>query len=338
MQNNDKKILLAHGAGGKQSRDLVNEVFAKYFSNPTLDAMGDAGVVELPSNKIAMTTDGYVVKPIFFPGGNIGKLAICGTVNDLAVSGALPRYITAGFVIEEGFPLDELETIANSMSQAAKEAGVAIIAGDTKVVARGDCEGVFITTAGIGEIVSTKPITPDRIQVGDAIIINGSIADHGMAIMAARKNLSLAAPITSDCASLNGLTSALMKTIPETRFMRDATRGGLAAVLCEACENQKFGIEIIEDSIPLNDATAATCEILGIDPLHVANEGKLIAFVPADNAKLAVETLKKYPAGAGSAIIGTVTDNNEGRVKLKTSVGTHRLITMPTGDLLPRIC
>jgi hydrogenase expression/formation protein HypE len=338
MQNNDDKILLAHGAGGKQSRDLVNEIFAKHFSNPTLDAMGDAGVVEMPGDKIAMTTDGYVVKPIFFPGGNIGKLAICGTVNDLAVSGAKPRYITAGFVIEEGFPLRELEEITSTMAKAAKEAGVAIIAGDTKVVARGDCEGVFITTAGIGEIVSTEPITPDRIQPGDAIIINGSIADHGMAIMAARKNLSLSAPIVSDCASLGGLTSALMDAIPETRFMRDATRGGLAAVLCEACEGQKFGIEISEDSIPLNEATAATCEILGIDPLHVANEGKLIAFVPGDRAELALETLKKNPAGRGSAIIGVVTKSDPGRVKLATTIGTHRLISMPTGDLLPRIC
>ena len=335
---NSGNILLAHGAGGKQSRDLVSEIFAKHFSNPTLDAMGDAGVVEMPSNKIAMTTDGYVVKPIFFPGGDIGKLAICGTVNDLAVSGAKPRYITAGFVIEEGFSLNELETIASSMAKAAEEAGVTIVAGDTKVVARGDCEGVFITTAGVGEIVSTEPITPDRIQPGDAVIINGSIADHGMAIMAARKDLSLAAPIVSDCASLNGLTSALMKAIPGTRFMRDATRGGLAAVLCEACEGQNFGIEIVEDSIPLNEATAATCEILGIDPLHVANEGKLIAFVPADSAELAVETLKKHPTGTGATIIGTITDSDEGRVRLTTAVGTHRLITMPTGDLLPRIC
>ncbi len=335
MQN---KILLAHGAGGKQSRDLVDEIFAKHFSNPTLDAMGDAGVIEMPGKRIAMTTDGYVVQPIFFPGGDIGKLAICGTVNDLAVSGARPRYITAGFIIEEGFPLDKLEKIASSMALSAKKSGVAIIAGDTKVVARGDCEGVFITTAGVGEIISREPITPDRIKPGDAIIINGSIADHGMAIMAARKNLSLSTTIESDCASLNQLTSALMEAIPETRFMRDATRGGLAAVLCEACEEQKFGIEVEENAIPLNDATSATCEILGIDPLHVANEGKLIAFIPAESASQAVETLRKHPEGIGATIIGRATEGNAGRVKLTTAVGTHRFITLPTGDLLPRIC
>jgi len=331
-------ILLSHGSGGEQSRSLVREIFAKRFSNPALNAMGDSAIVEIPRSLLAFTTDSYVVKPLFFPGGDIGKLAVCGTVNDLAVAGARPAYLTAAFVIEEGFEMSLLERVADSMAATAREAGVSIVAGDTKVVERGGLDGLFITTSGIGELFVSRPLNPARIEPGDAIIVNGAVADHGMAIMSAREGLSFTAEIESDCAPLASLAESLAAAVPDVRFMRDATRGGLAAVLNEAVEDRSFGVEIEEGTIPLNESTAAACELLGLDPLSVANEGKLVAFVPEKQAELALATMQGHRLGRKAAIIGRATADEAGRVTLITSVGTRRLVAMPSGSQLPRIC
>lgn len=330
--------MLAHGSGGTQTRDLIHNVFAKHFSNAALDVMGDSALIEIDRARLAFTTDSYIVKPIEFPGGGIGRLAVCGTINDLAVAGAKPLYISAGFIIEEGFEIPLLERIVARMASIAKEAGVAIVTGDTKVVEKGGADGIFINTAGVGEVISANPILASRIKPGDAIIINGPIADHGMAIMAAREGLNLKSTIESDCAPLNELVEKLVSAIPDTRFMRDATRGGLGAVLCEAAEGQNFGIEIDERRIPLNEGTLAACEILGIDPIYVANEGKLVAFVPEKSAETALATIRSHTFGKEASIIGHVTEENTGKVTMKTSVGSRRLIVMPSGDQLPRIC
>lgn len=331
-------ILMAHGSGGVQSRELVRDLFAKRFANPALDAMGDAAIIEIPRSRLAFTTDAFVVKPLFFPGGDIGKLAVCGTVNDLAVAGARPRYLTASFIIEEGFELALLERIVDSMAATAREADVTIVAGDTKIVGRGSCDGLFITTAGVGELFVQEPMSPRRIEPGDAVLLNGPIADHGMAIMAAREELSLSTDIASDCAPLASLAESLAAAAPGIRFMRDATRGGLAAVLNETVEGQRFGIEIDETTIPLAEGTAAACELLGIDPLAVANEGKLVAVVPASVATLALTAMQTHPLGRQAAIIGRATAEDAGRVTLVTTVGTKRLVAMPSGEQLPRIC
>lgn len=331
-------IQLAHGGGGVKSRALIRDIFAKRFANPALDAMGDSAVVEVPRSRLAFTTDAFVVKPLFFPGGDIGKLAICGTVNDLAAAGARPLYLSASFVIEEGFEIASLERIADSMAKTAREAGASIVAGDTKVVEHGGCDGLFISTSGVGELFVSRPMDPARIEPGDAVIINGPVADHGMAIMAAREGLSFTTEIESDCAPLAALAELLAAAVPEVRFMRDATRGGLSAVLNEAVEDRPFGIEIEESRVPLREGTAAACELLGLDPLNVANEGKLVVVVPERSAMFALATMQGHPLGKGSAIIGQATAEEAGRVTLLTSVGTRRLVAMPSGEELPRIC
>lgn len=347
------QILLAHGGGGIQSRELVREIFAKRFKNSVLDEMGDSAILSLvngapspyplPSrerenDRIAFTTDAFVVKPLIFPGGDIGKLAVCGTVNDLAVAGAKPIAISASFIIEEGFEIKILEKIADSMAQTAREAGVCIVAGDTKVVEHGHCDKIFITTSGIGTMITKKSMSPKNISVGDAIIISGNIADHGIAIMTAREGLKLESQIKSDCAPLNELTQALLFAVPDVSFMRDPTRGGLAATLNEAAENMNFGIEINESAIPVNQETMAACEILGIDPLHIANEGKLVAFVPAASADKSLAALRSHPLGREASVIGYVVADHQEKVVLKTSTGSKRIISMPTGEILPRIC
>jgi hydrogenase expression/formation protein HypE len=335
---NDTEILLAHGGGGIKTQELIQHIFKKHFSNPQLDALGDAAYIHAPKEALAMTTDGYVVKPLFFPGGNIGKLAMCGTINDLAVSGARPMYITASFFIEEGFALKTLEKIVISMADIMQVSGVQIVAGDTKVVEHGKCDGVFICTSGVGRLFVKEPLSPSRIQPGDAIIINGPIADHGMAIMAAREGLSLTSTIESDSAPLHTLVELLVSLIPDTHFMRDCTRGGLATVLCEACENMPFGIDLIEEQIPLNEGTAAACEILGLDPLYVANEGKFIAIIPGEVGEMAVEIMRTSPLGRHAALIGHVSESHPGKVAMETTIGSQRQIPMKAGDQLPRIC
>lgn len=332
------KITLSHGSGGIKSRELVTEIFAKHFSNPILNTMGDSAIVNVPASSLAFTTDAFVVKPLFFPGGDIGKLSICGTINDLAVSGAHPLYIVASFIIEEGIDIALLEGIVKSMAAAAREAGVTVVAGDTKVVEKGSTDTLFITTSGIGKIFVAKPIATSRIEPGDAILINGTVADHGISIMTAREGLSFQTEIQSDCAPLHDLVKSLATAVPDIHFMRDVTRGGLATVLNEVVLGGKLGIDVDEIKIPLRKNTSAVCEILGIDPLYVANEGKLVAIVPPNAADKALLAMQAHPLGTNAAIIGHVTCENSGKVSLTTKIGTKRIIAMMSGDQIPRIC
>ncbi len=331
-------IYLAHGGGGTMGRDLIRDLFVKHLANPALTELGDAALLSLPHERVAFTTDAFVVRPLCFPGGDIGKLAICGTINDLAVSGARPIALTASFILEEGLELALLEEVVRSMAATAVEAGVAVVAGDTKVVERGRGDGIFITTAGVGELIAPRPLRPGNIQPGDAILISGPVADHGIAILTSREGLTFQSEIQSDCAALHSLAAELIAAVPEVRFMRDPTRGGIAALLNETAEGMDFGIAIEESSVPVRPATASACELLGIDPLHVANEGKLVAFVPASEAQQALAAVRAHPLGREAAIIGKVTADHPGRVALTTLAGTERLLAMPAGELLPRIC
>jgi hydrogenase expression/formation protein HypE len=336
----NKTILLGHGSGGKLSHDLIKDLFVKYFSNKVLSEQTDAAILNIATGKIAFTTDSFVVDPIFFPGGDIGKLAVAGTVNDLAVSGARPLYLSSSFIIEEGMLFDDLEKIVISMAAEAKKAGVMIVTGDTKVVNRGKCDKVFINTAGIGEI-DPKCFsigTGSKIQPGDKIIINGTIADHGMAVMAAREELSFKTNIQSDCACLNHLIKEALNATDHMKFMRDATRGGLATVLCELAENKQFGIEIDEAALPVNENVRGMCELLGFDPLYVANEGKVVMVVGKEDADQVLKVLKANELGKEASIIGEVVDDHHGRAWLTTGIGGRRIIDMLAGEQLPRIC
>ncbi len=336
----NQNILLSHGSGGKLSHDLIGGLFVKYFSNAWLDAQTDSAIIGLSQKNIAFTTDSYVVDPIFFQGGNIGKLAVCGTVNDLAVSGAKPLYLSCGFIIEEGFPMDDLETIVKTMAEEAKIAGVKIVTGDTKVVNRGKCDKIFINTAGIGEMEENKKHISfgTNISVGDKIIINGSIGDHGIAILAARESLNFKSEVNSDCAALNGLIGESLKISDGIKFMRDATRGGLATVICELAKSKKLGITINEKDIPVKEIVKGTCEIFGFDPLYLANEGKVVMVVAKEDAEKILETMKNHPKGKEAAIIGEITQSNPGKVLMQTEVGGRRIIDMLAGEMLPRIC
>jgi len=335
-----KNILLGHGSGGKLSHDLIGSLFVKYFDNPVLKAQTDSALLELESSSVAFTTDSYVVDPIFFPGGNIGKLAICGTVNDLAVSGAKPLYISSAFIIEEGFPLEDLERIVAAMADEAKKAGVLIVTGDTKVVNKGQCDKIFINSSGIG-VLETKfkhISTGEKIVAGDRIIINGTIADHGMAIMASRNFVNFRTEINSDCAPLNHMIRQILDAGCEIKFMRDATRGGIATVLCELAENKNLGISINELSVKVNEPVRGMCELLGFDPFYVANEGKVIMVVAEKDAAKAVEILKKNEYGKDASIIGEITGSHPGKTVLVTEIGGKRIIDMLAGEQLPRIC
>ena len=312
----------------------------KYFSNDHLDAQTDSAILGLSQKNIAFTTDSYVVDPIFFQGGNIGKLAVCGTVNDLAVSGAKPLYLSCGFIIEEGFPMDDLETIVKTMAEEAKIAGVKIVTGDTKVVNRGKCDKIFINTAGIGEMEEDKKHISfgTNVEDGDKIIINGSVGDHGIAILAARESLNFKSEINSDCVALNGLIGDALNIIGGIKFMRDATRGGIATVLCELAKSKKLGISIDEKNIPVKEIVKGTCEIFGFDPLYLANEGKVVMVVSQKDADHILKVLQAHPLGKESAIIGEITGSNPGKVLMQTEVGGRRIIDMLAGEMLPRIC
>ena len=336
-------ILLDHGSGGKLSHQLIDELFVRCFSNPTLEVMGDSALLDSGSGQLAFTTDSYVVNPIFFPGGNIGKLAVCGTVNDLAVSGARPLYLSAGFIIEEGLPFADLEKIVATMAAEALDCGVKIVTGDTKVVEKGACDKLFINTAGIGVIDARfNGIGSGRdIQVGDKILINGCVADHGMAILGKRNELDFSTTIKSDCAALNGLISGMLNLkseSPPVHFMRDATRGGIATVLCEIAEQKQLGIRLDERSIPLRESVRGLCELLGFDPLYVANEGKVVAIVAGDEIESILAALRHHPLGQNSAVIGEVVAEHPGTVVLQTEVGGSRIVDMLSGAQLPRIC
>ncbi|MCP4231869.1 MAG: hydrogenase expression/formation protein HypE [bacterium] len=327
----DETIQIGHGSGGRLMHRLIDEVFAPALGGGD----DDSAILEVDASRIAVSTDSYVVQPVFFPGGDIGKLAVCGTVNDLAVMGATPKYLTVGFILEEGLPIDDLRRIVASMAAAADEAGVAIIAGDTKVVERGAADKLFINTSGIGVFERAPARQP--IQLGDVIMINGPIGDHGIAVMLAREKLPMSGDIASDCAPLNGLIADLLAACPDVRFIRDATRGGLATVLNEITPGTELNCEIDELDIPVHPPVAAACEVLGMEALYVANEGKIAVVVPEDavDAVLAVMSAHRY--GPGTAVIGRFVAG-EGRVIGIGAAGTRRIIEMPLADQLPRIC
>ena len=335
----DPTILLAHGSGGLLTHELIREVFLRRFANPMLAALDDAAALPaLPPGRLALTTDSYVVQPLFFPGGDIGKLAVCGTVNDLAVTGATPLYLTCGFILEEGLPLETLERVVDSMAAMAREAGVQIVTGDTKVVERGAADGLFINTAGVGVIPPGMELGPAWLRPGDVLLVNGPVGDHGTAVMLAREGLNFRTDLQSDCAPLNDLIAALLEVTPgAVRCMRDATRGGLATVLCEWAESGA-GIEIEETAVPVRDPVRAVSEFLGLDPLYIANEGTLTLAVAPEAAEVALAALRAHPLGREAAIIGRVTAEHAGRVVLRTPYGARRILHILTGAQLPRIC
>ncbi len=338
-------INMSHGGGGKAMRDLIEDVFVGSFENDHLELLEDQAKIDLAvlnklGDRLALTTDSYVIDPIFFPGGDIGKLAVCGTVNDLAVGGAIPLYLTCGVIIEEGLPVADLRRIAASMKAAADKAAVKIVTGDTKVVDKGAADKIFINTAGVGVIPAHINCSADKAMPGDLILINGYIGDHGAAILGARGDLSLENDITSDCAPLNGLISDLLEACPEVHCMRDATRGGIASVLNEFAISSGVCIKIKEQAIPIRPEVRGMCEILGLDPLYLANEGKIIIVVPKAHAETALKTLQQSKRGPGenSAIIGEVYDSPKETVVLQTVFGGERIVDMLVGDQLPRIC
>lgn len=332
------KILLSHGSGGKQTNSLISDLFFKYFNNSILNEMNDAAQITLEGNRIAFTTDSFVVNPIFFNGGNIGKLAVCGTVNDIAVSGAKPLFLSSAFIIEEGFEISKLEEIVKSMAEEAERAGVKIVAGDTKVVEKGSADGVFINTTGIGIIRDDVNIKASNAKPGDVIIVNGTLGDHGMTIMCERNGLGFEGDIKSDCASLNGLIDSMLQVCTNIHVLRDATRGGVAAVLNEIAQASKVSIKLSEKNIPVSEEISGVCELLGLEPLYIANEGKLCAFVPEEYAEEVLEAMKNHPLGINSAIIGKVVEDNNNKVYIDTVVGGQRIVDMPSGQQLPRIC
>ncbi|MEI6847005.1 MAG: hydrogenase expression/formation protein HypE [Chlorobiaceae bacterium] len=331
-------VQMAHGAGGRLSQALMQKFFMPNFHNFFLDPLDDQAKFNLPAGRTAFSTDTYVVSPIFFPGGNIGELAVYGTVNDLAVGGAQPLYLSAGFVLEEGFPLADLETIVVSMAIAAEKTGVMIVTGDTKVVGKGQCDKIFINTSGIGIIKNGVNLSCRNLQAGDSIILSGTVGDHGMAIMTSREGLSFQSQIRSDCAPLNGMISAVLETVPSVHAMRDPTRGGVAATLNELAVSSSVGIEINETSIPIQPDVRGACELLGIDPLHVANEGKLVIAVAAADAAKVLDVLHASEQGKDAVIIGSVIADHPSMVVMRTAFGSRRIITLPLGEQLPRIC
>jgi len=336
-------ITLAHGGGGRAMRGLIEGILLPAFHNPLLATLEDQARVPLAElaalgDRLAFTTDTYVVTPIEFPGGDIGKLAVCGTVNDLAVGGARPLFLSCGLVMEEGFPIAELIKIANSMGRAAREAGVAIVTGDTKVVERGAADRIFINTAGIGVIPAGVDLAATRARPGDAVIVNGTLGDHGIAILLARNELAFGADVVSDCRSLHGLIVAMRAVCADIRCLRDATRGGVATVLNEFAMSSQVGIRLREAALPLNEAVRAACELLGLDPLYLANEGKLVAIVPRLDAAAVVTAMRAHPAGRDAAIVGEVCAAPAGNVILSTAIGGDRVVDMLVGEQLPRIC
>ena len=331
-------VMLAHGGGGKLMKNLIEKMFIPAFSNDILETQHDSSVVEISGTKIAFTTDSFVVNPLFFPGGDIGSLAVNGTVNDLAMSGAKPLFLSAGFILEEGFPMVELWRIVSSMKAAAEKANVQFITGDTKVVDNGKGDGIFINTAGIGLVETPLEIVPKSVQSGDAILVNGDIGRHGIAIMAQREGLEFESEIESDCAPLNGLVQNLLDENIEIHCLRDLTRGGLASALNEIATSVNRQIEIDESVIPVREDVHGACEILGFDPLYVANEGRMIAFVAPSDAKKALEIMNKHEFGNGSVQIGAVTETRSKLVTMKSTIGATRIVDMLSGEQLPRIC
>ncbi|GBD91516.1 hydrogenase isoenzymes formation protein HypE [bacterium BMS3Abin04] len=331
-------VQLAHGSGGKLMSELIDKIFISTFNNKILNKMEDQATLEIGKNKIVFTTDSFVVDPIFFPGGDIGELAVNGTVNDLCMCGAKPTWLSAGFIIEEGFPIEELNKIVLSMRIAADKAGVQIVTGDTKVVNKNSCDKIFINTAGIGLLEKNLTISASNLKPGDSIIVSGTIADHGMAIMTSRKGLSFENTIQSDCASLNELVDLITNVTANVHAMRDPTRGGVAAVLNEFAKQSEVGIKIFSDKIPVKPDVNGACEILGIDPLYVANEGKLVVVLPKEEVSVLLAEMKRHPLGTDAEIIGEVVGDHPGIVVKKTLLGVEHIVDLPLGEQLPRIC
>jgi hydrogenase expression/formation protein HypE len=335
----DDTVTLAHGAGGKASAALTDSVFLDAFRNPTLEQLGDAGVVELPSGeRLAISTDSFVVNPWRFPGGSIGSLAVHGTVNDLAVAGARPAWLTAGFVLEEGFPIADLREVVREMSEAARQAGVEIVTGDTKVVETGAADGIYINTTGVGVVPAGRRLGPELVRPGDKVLLSGTMGDHGVAVMLARGDLHLDADVVSDSAPLGGLVEAILAAAPGTRWLRDATRGGVGTVVNELAASTQLGVVLAEQALPVRPPVAGACDLLGIDPLYVANEGKLVAVVPAAEARSALTAMQAHDCGHDAAVIGEIREDPAGMVLLATTFGGSRVVDMLVGAPLPRIC
>jgi len=334
-------IVMGHGAGGKMMNDLIQHLFASEFHNDLLAQLSDSTALELSADnaqRFAFSTDSFVVSPLFFPGGDIGELAVNGTVNDLAMSGAKPLFLSAGFILEEGLEMEMLGRITASMARACERAGVQIATGDTKVVNKGHGDGIYINTSGIGVIPAGVDISPQNAKPGDAILVSGTLGDHGIAIMSVREGLGFESQIQSDTAPLNGLVAEILAATQEVHCLRDATRGGLSAVLNELASASKMGIEFEEGKVPVHPAVNAACEMLGLDPFYIANEGKLVAFIPEAQAEKVLDVMRKNEYGKEAAIIGHVTEEHPGMVVAKTVIGSSRVVDLPAGELLPRIC
>ena len=333
----DKRILLDYGSGGKASQRLIGELFMRHFDNPVLNRMDDAAYLDV-TGPLSMSTDTFTVDPIFFPGGDIGSLAVHGTVNDVAMLGAKPLYLSCGFIIEEGLEYEVLEKIVASMAQAARGAGVDIVTGDTKVVPKGAADKLFINTTGVGRMLVEDYPSGSKAKPGDAVLISGTMGDHGLTILAQREGLTFETPVESDSASLNGIIERLLTEVGDIHVLRDPTRGGLATTLNEIAGQSSVGMDIAEDSIPVTQGVRSGCSFLGLDPLYLANEGKLICILPQEKAAKALEVMKSDPKGAGAVQVGTVTEANPGKVVLVTPLGGRRMINMLEGEQLPRIC
>jgi hydrogenase expression/formation protein HypE len=337
-----ERVQLGHGSGGTMSADLFERVFLPAFANPTLEALEDQASLDVPGleggSRLAFTTDSFVVRPIFFPGGDIGRLAVNGTINDLAVGGARPLYLSAAFILEEGLAIDDLGRVARSMREACDQAGVTIVTGDTKVVDRGKGDQIFITTSGVGLIPAGRSLSIASARPGDRILVSGTVGDHGVAILSVREGIEFETVLGSDTAALHGLAEAILQACPKTRCLRDPTRGGLASTVNELASASRVGVRLVDDAIPIRPEVRAACELFGLDPASMANEGKLVAVVPAENAERVLQTMRNHPLGRSSALIGEVVAEHSGLVTLASRVGGHRLLPMLSGEHLPRIC
>ncbi|MEN6604335.1 MAG: hydrogenase expression/formation protein HypE [Bryobacteraceae bacterium] len=332
------EVLLGHGSGGKLSAELMRDVFMPALRNPVLEKLDDQAIVEVNGTRLAFTTDSFVVKPLIFRGGDIGSLAVHGTINDLAMGGAIPLFLSAAYVIEEGLPIETLRRVVESMARAAREAGVQVVTGDTKVVERGKGDGLFINTSGVGLVREGLRLSADQARPGDRILLSGTVGDHGIAIMAEREGLEFETPLQSDSAALHTLVAAMLEASTAIRALRDPTRGGLSSTLNEIAASSKVGMMLEEDAIPIREEVRGACEMLGLDPLYVANEGKLVAIVAPEAADTVLDAMRKHPLGAQAALIGTVTEAHPGMVALRTAFGTTRVVDMLSGGQLPRIC
>ena len=338
LDTRDGTVDMTHGSGGRAMAQLIEELFVKHFDNELLRQANDQAAFDAPAGRMVMSTDGHVISPLFFPGGDIGSLSVHGTINDVVMSGARPLYLSAGFILEEGFPLSDLEKIVMSMGRAASAARVPIVTGDTKVVEKGKADGVFITTTGVGVVPEGVTISGDLAQAGDVILVNGSIGDHGVAIMSSRENLQFETTIESDSAALHSLVAEMVAAVPTIHCLRDPTRGGLATTLNELAQQSQVGMKLRETSIPIKPAVSAACELLGLDPLYVANEGKLICICAQQDAQRLLEVMQTHPLGREAAIIGEVVEDQNAFVQMQTRFGGSRVVDWLAGEQLPRIC